>query len=83
MVPTENYAKEECRWCSGSAIDYGTGGPCAVCHGQGVIVVLTPSKSCAVCDGWGRPSPDQEIPCDACQGSGWAERFSVRSIGLG
>ena len=83
MVPTDNYAKEECRWCSGSAIDYATGDPCASCHGQGIVIVTMPSKSCIDCGGWGRTSPDEEIPCSSCQGTGWAERLSAQSLGLG
>jgi DnaJ-class molecular chaperone len=82
MVPG-NYAKEDCRWCSGSAIDYGTGQPCAVCHGQGVVLVVMPPKACAACEGSGRTSPDEEIPCGACQGSGWGERYTAHSVGFG
>ena len=80
MIPG-NYAKEDCRWCSGSAIDYQTGNPCGVCHGQGVILVVMPPKACAACEGSGRTSPDDESACVVCLGSGWAERIS--SIGQG
>jgi len=81
LTSADNYAKEDCRWCSGSAIDYLTGNPCAVCHGQGIVLVAMPPKSCAACEGSGRVSPDEESPCLACQGSGWAERYSAHSVG--
>jgi DnaJ-class molecular chaperone len=75
-----NYAKEDCRWCSGSAIDYSTGDPCGVCRGQGVILVTMPPRSCTSCGGSGRISDEEESPCPVCQGCGWAERISSTSV---
>ncbi len=64
-----------CAWCKKTGRAHGVA--CTVCLGAGHLIVVPDEEGhpvpCALCGGSGRNSNQK---CEACQGSGWAARFS-------
>jgi len=74
--------RETCRTCRGAGSAQTTPGPCALCHGQGVVRTVRGhmvfSRSCNACGGTGQ---QPRRPCPACGGAGQevrSERVMMR-----
>ena len=88
-LPNAEYAPEDCHWCNSTGKDRDqstippgyTFRPCAVCKGQGSVLVAQPARICQSCQGQGEdivPVHGKTTPrCLSCKGSGWAHHTLI------
>jgi hypothetical protein len=67
------FTLERCAWCGGTGLEAKkgkAGRACAVCDGQGEVLVVPPPRRCSKCKGKGRVILGRR--CKLCNGAGWS-----------